>query len=137
MRFQQWLTEQFFGVVNVNRADGSTNDVKVYRNSSNPELDTLISHSIYHELRGLLVQNEIYLWDSWVSTHQDVAQAIGLDYSNRQSSFYIGTADNGNPGAKKLGQYIVALEGRTAYIPLAWDALTKHPRFVNLIQPLS
>jgi len=63
---------------NINH-DSSMNYMKyiqVYKNPTKTEIDILLNKSIDKELRGLAINNDIYVWDAHFGIHTDMLDAL-------------------------------------------------------------
>ena len=50
--------------------------ILVYKNPSKSELNQIQNNSKEHELRGLIIDNNVYIWDSYFAIHTDIVNAL-------------------------------------------------------------
>lgn len=50
--------------------------ILVYKNPSKTELDQIQTNAKEHEIRGLVIENNIYVWDSYFAIHTDIVDAL-------------------------------------------------------------
>ena len=61
----------------------NSQDVLIYKNPSNLEMQSVKSKTDYDELRGLINVNSVYIWDANLATHTEVEQFLNISSTNR------------------------------------------------------
>ena len=54
--------------------------LKVYRNPTRSEINSLCNNSKENQLRGLVIGNNIFVWDAYYSNHSDILDKIANEY---------------------------------------------------------
>ena len=54
--------------------------LKVYRNLTRSEINSLCNNSKENQLRGLVIGNNIFVWDAYYSNHSDILDKIANEY---------------------------------------------------------
>lgn len=50
----------------------------IYINPTGREIASILPHTVKHSMRAIYTSKDIYVWDSYWSTHEDVAERIGV-----------------------------------------------------------
>ena len=51
----------------------------IYKNPTKSEFFDIYNHSIEKDIRGLIVNNDIYIWDSYWALHNNIWQLLNID----------------------------------------------------------
>lgn len=62
--------------INYNSSTNYMKYIQIYKNPTKTEIDILLKKSIDKELRGLAINNDIYVWDSHFGIHTDILDAL-------------------------------------------------------------
>lgn len=101
-------------------ADDGGKPVKVYRNPSRSELDILMNNSTLKEVKGIVKNDDIYVWDAKSGIHDFVALGIGIEKYN--IGFYVSQ----HQGTNIAGYKVYTVTG-------TMSQLIKHPTFMTMM----
>ena len=84
MRLREILTEY-----KILKIETAFRPILVYQNPSNPEIIQLLSK---HDMRGMIHNDIVYVWDANEGIHDNIAEQIGID--SYYVSFIISNTDD-------------------------------------------
>lgn len=135
LNFGQWLLlrETFFTKIPMH---ASVEPIKVWKNPGQSEFEVVYAKSTYDVMRGIIDGEDVYIWDSMMAIHHEIASYLPVAYN--WIGFYVGTSarEVPNKNRRNIGQFLL---GTAEYIrdPKVGDILQNHPRIrVMLGDPL-
>lgn len=113
----------------------SQGNVKIYKNPSQSEFETVFNKSVELDMRCVLINDEVYVWDAFIATHDDVARFARL--TNDRIDFYVSSKQTtaAITPPKKVGLYVVSISGIS---PIKWSketmqSLIEHPMVKRML----
>ena len=84
LKFKEFLIEVYHSLMKINK-----DSVEIHKNPSFSETSKLLHNSRLKELRGLITNNSVYLWDSYKAIHDDVKPHLNHEEPDMKSAHHI------------------------------------------------